>query len=159
MQIHRLEVTAEELHRWPVMVGDDEHPVVVRVTDADTVTLMAALAPQWEGSFGVWLRADAGYSAGLIARDVKTLSFLCSLDHVVIDADREAAAHAEVVRALLSDGSVTLRNAVATITDAYNRPAPARPLTVWHVEGEGLRHGADRLDVVEARDGVTTYRG
>jgi hypothetical protein len=103
------------------------------------------------------LHASEHYSAGLIARDVKTLSHLLEIDHVVVDASRDPAQHAEVVAALLSDERVTLHNAVATITDAYNRPAPPRPVTVWSAQGDVLRHGSMVLHARATRGAVTFF--
>ncbi len=157
MQLTRLDVTAADLERWPALVSEDERPLVVRVSDADTVVVVAAVAQRWSGSWGVWLSASEDYPAALIARDVKTLAVVMDLDHVVIDADHDAPAHAAVVEALLSDAAVTLHNAVATITDAYNRPVPPRPVCVWHVEGEDLVHGARVLYRREGREGVGVY--
>jgi hypothetical protein len=157
MRLARLDVTARGLATLPVFVSDDERPVVIRVTDADTVTMLAGVCDEWSGSWGVWLRASEDYSAGLIARDVKTLCTLLEVDHVVIDAAHDAAAHAEVVAALLSDEEVTLHNAVATITAAYNRPAPARAVSVWSVEGDEIRHGDTALRRGETRGAVTFF--
>jgi hypothetical protein len=157
MQLARLDVTAPDLATLPVFVSDDEHPVVIRVTDADTVTMLAGVCDEWSGSWGVWLSASEDYSAGLIARDVKTLCTLLEIDHVVIEAAHDAPAYAEVVTALLSDEEVTLHNAVATITAAYNRPAPAQVVSVWSVEGDELRHGDTTLRRGETRAAVTFF--
>jgi hypothetical protein len=110
-------------------------PVTLSITDADTVICVASLKDQWHGPVGVWLRVSGDYSASLLARDVKTLSWIVDLEHVVVEAERDSEAHAQVVRALLSDDEVNVTNDVATITKAYNRPAPPRPVTVWAAEG------------------------
>ena len=157
MQLSRLDVTYEELENLPALVSEDDRPLVIRVTDADTVTVVAGVSAAWSGSWGVWLRASEDYPAGLIARDVKTLARLLEIDHVVIDAAEHADAHAQVVAALLSEGPVTLHNAVASITGAYNRPAPPRPITVWSVEGDVLRHAQRTLRRVDARGPVTSF--
>ena len=161
MRLARLDVSLGELSAVPTLVSDDERPVVLRVRDADGVVALASVAGRWPGSWGVWLRADEGYGAGLIARDVKTLSTLLELDHVVIEAFEDAAAYADVVRVLLTDDEVTIHNAVARITRAHNRPAPSRPVTVWSVGAEGageLRDGAARvLRRGERRDDVTFF--
>ncbi len=160
MRLARLDVSVAQLHDVPVLVSDHERPVALRVRDADSVIALASVAGRWSGSWGVWLRADQGYGAGLIARDVKTLSTLLELDHVVIDADANAAAYAEVVRALLSDEEVTIHNAVARITRARNRPAPPRPVSVWSRQGDSLRDGGRRELVRETRRGdVTIFTG
>jgi len=157
MRLARLDVSLAELSEVPTLVSDDQRPVVLRVLDADGVIALASVAGRWSGSWGVWLRADQGYGAGLIARDVKTLSTLVELDHVVIDAATDAPAHAEVVRALLSDDEVTIHNAAARITRAHNRPAPPRPVTVWYVDADSLRDGERVLRRVERRGDVTFF--
>jgi hypothetical protein len=157
MRLARLDVTLAQLADLPVLVGDDTRPVVVRVSDADVVVALAGACDGWSGSWGVWLRAHEGYGAGMIARDVKTLSTLLQLDHVVIDAAADAAAHAEVVAALLSDDEVTLHNDVARITHAFNRPAPVRPVHVWHVDDGVLSDGVRVLRRASTRANVTFY--
>ena len=157
MRLARLDVSFAELSEVPTLVSDDERPVVLRVRDVDGVIALASVAGRWSGSWGVWLEADPGYGAGLIARDVKTLSTLLELDHVVIDAVEDAAAYAEVVRSLLSDDEVTIHNAVARISRAHNRPAPPRPVAVWHVEADSLRDGERVLRRAERRADVTFY--
>jgi len=159
MQLARLDVSWADLEDLPVLVSEDDRPLVIRVLDADTVTIVAGVSADWSGSWGVWLEASEDYSAGLIARDVKTLSTLMEIDHVVVDAARDAAAHADVVAALLTNGEVTLHNAVANITGAYNRPAPPRPITVWSVEGDVLRHGQRLLTLGEQRGAISFFLG
>lgn len=158
MQLVVLSVRADELAELPVFVSDADRPVVVRVRDGDAATLLAAHGPDWEGSWGVWLEASEAYPAQLIARDVKTLSHLMELDHVVISARADAAAHAEVVWALLTADEVNFLNEVATLVQAYNRPAPASPLTVWYADGEALRSGQVVLEGDVASEDVTVYR-
>lgn len=156
MQLARLDVTSRDLRDLPVLVSEEDRPLVIRVSDADTVTVLAGVSAEWAGSWGVWLRASEDYPAALIARDVKTLAALMEIDHVVIEAANDASAHAEVVTALLGDDEVTLHNAVATITGAYNRPAPPRPVCVWSVEGDTLVHAQRTLHRGNVR-GVITF--
>lgn len=157
MRLARLDVSFAELPDALSLVADVDGPVVVRVDDADGAIALAGVVERLTGSWGVWLRADPGYGAGLIARDVKTLSTLLELDHVVIDAAGDAAAYAEVVRALLSDEEVTIHNSVARITRAYNRPPPPRPVTVWSVDTDTLRDGDRVLRRNGQLDRVTFY--
>jgi hypothetical protein len=81
---------------------------------------------------------NADYSAQLCARDVKTLSHLVALRHVVIEAESRSFAHAAIVRALLTNDEVNFDNELATIRGAYNRPAPPAPLTVWSADDNAL---------------------
>ena len=157
MRLARLDVSLAGLGDVPTLVSDDERPVVLRVGDADGVVALAGVSGRWSGSWGVWLTADEGYGAGLIARDVKTLSTVLELDHVVIDAATDAAAYAAVVRVMLTDDEVTIHNAVARITRARNRPAPSRPVTVWHVDADSLRDGGRVLRRAERRGDVTFF--
>ncbi|HEY5303595.1 MAG TPA: hypothetical protein VIJ86_06015 [Acidimicrobiales bacterium] len=131
---------------------------MIRVNDGDTAIMVAGVSAQWSGSWGVWLHASEDYSAGLIARDVKTLSHLLEIDHVVVDAEHDASAYADVVAALLTDEEVTMHNAVATITSAYNRPAPPRPITVWSAHEDEVRHASIVLRRAETRGAVTYFR-
>jgi hypothetical protein len=158
MQLARLDVTSTDLEDLPVLVSEEDRPLVIRVIDADTVTVLAGVSTEWAGSWGVWLRASEDYPAALIARDVKTLAVLMEIDHVVIEAANEARAHADVVTAMLSDDEVTLANSVANITAAYNRPAPPRPVCVWSVEGDTLVHKERVLRRGEVRGAITFYR-
>lgn len=145
MAILRLSVPRVALDQVPRFIADHHGPVVLDCIDADTVICAAALKDQWSSSVGVWLEVSPGYPAQLCARDVATLSWLVELDHVVISALTNAEDHAQVVRALLTDDEVTFSNEVATLTRAYNRPAPPRAVQVWSSEGEVLTSGEVRL--------------
>lgn len=157
MRLARFDVDLRGLENQPVLMSEVDRPVVIRVLDADPVVAVAGACVDWPGSRGLWLRASEDYSAGLIARDVKTLSYLLELDHLVVEAGRDAHLHAEVVAALLSDERVTLHNAVATITDAYNRPAPPRTITVWSAQDEVLRHDSTILEARRSSGAVTYF--
>ncbi|HEY5120609.1 MAG TPA: hypothetical protein VII84_03440 [Acidimicrobiales bacterium] len=157
MQLARLDITSADLEDLPVLISEEDRPLVIRVSDADTVTILAGVSGEWAGSWGVWLRASENYPAALIARDVKTLAALLEIDHVVVEAANDARAHAEVVSTLLSDDEVTLHNAVANITAAYNRPAPPRPVCVWSVEGDTLVHEERVLRRRDVRGAITFY--
>jgi hypothetical protein len=102
-----------------------------RCNDADTTLVLASWSDQVISDVGVWLRVSDGYRAQIAARDVRTLSVLVDLRHVVIEAGDRAEEHADVVRMLLSGEEVNFSNSVATLTHAFSRPAPPRPLTVW----------------------------
>jgi hypothetical protein len=118
--------------------------------------IVASLRDQLTGPIGVWIEISEDFSAPLAARDVATLSWLVQLDHVVIAAADNASAHADVVRALLTNDEVNFANDVATLRGAYNRPAPPRPLEVWHYDASTLRH--EDVGLVE-RSRVTTAAG
>jgi hypothetical protein len=129
-----------------------EFTVLFQCSDADTVIAAASLRGEFEDC-GVWLEVSGDYPAQMAARDIKTLSTILPLLHVVISSAR-ASEHAEVVRALLSGDEVNFTNDVATIRGAYNRPAPPRKLTVWSYD-EVLRSGDEVLHAtrVEVTDG------
>lgn len=114
-------------------------PVAFSCSTGDTVIAAAALEGRLRGSIGVWLEVFEDYPAQMAARDVATLSRLIDLDHVVIASSRLAVERAEVVRALLTEEEVNFSNVAATLTGAYNRPAPARPITVWSYDDHALR--------------------
>ncbi|MBW4029736.1 MAG: hypothetical protein HIU57_03540 [Acidobacteria bacterium] len=54
---------------------------------------------------------------------------------------------------------MTIHNAAAHITRAYNRPAPPRPVTVWHTDAHAqyLRHGRQVLRAYDHHGGLTHY--
>jgi hypothetical protein len=129
-------VDASRVSSRALMDVADATPVF-RCTDADTAIVLASWSDALTSDVGVWLRVTDGYRAPIATRDVRTLSVLMNLRHVVIEADR-ASEHADVVRALLSGEEVNLSNSVATLTHAYSRPAPPRPFTVWSYENGEL---------------------
>lgn len=135
MELVRLVAPLE--HRDALVTFSLASTTVFDCSDADTVIVLASLRDRLTAEIGVWLRVGDAYSAQLCARDVKTLSHLVALRHVVIEAARHAAAHAEIVRALLTNDEVNFDNELATIRAAYNRPAPPGPITVWCAE-DGL---------------------
>jgi hypothetical protein len=111
---------------------------VFRCNDADTAIVLGSWSDELTSDVGVWLRVTEGYSAQIIARDVRTLSVLTNLRHVVIEAADRASEHADVVRVLLSGDEVNFSNSVATLTHAFSRPAPPRPLIVWSYDNAEL---------------------
>ncbi len=127
------------MERVPQFVSELREPVLLDCTDADTVICAAALKEHWTRPIGVWLEVSTGYSAQMCARDVKTLSWLVDLDNVVVSARSDARAHAEVVRALLTNDEVNFSNDVATLVGAYHRPAPAHALRMWSSANQTLR--------------------
>jgi len=116
--------------------------VVLLAGDAPPI-LLASLAGS-DAPRGLWLVVDEDYPAPLAARDVATVSWLTTLEHVVIEGENAAAA-AAVVAALLTNDEVNFANEVATLRGAYNRPAPPRPITLWYAAGEAIVAGATRL--------------
>jgi hypothetical protein len=111
---------------------------VFRCNDADTAIVLGSWSEALTGEVGVWLRVTDAYRAQIAARDVRTLSVLMNLRHVVIEAADRASEHADVVRVLLSGEEANLSNSVATLTHAFSRPAPPRLLTVWSYENGEL---------------------
>jgi len=68
------------------------------------------------------------YLPALCARDVATMAHLGPLATVVIVGTPEDAL---VIEALLSGEVVTMSNTAGTLTSAYNRPPPPRPLDIF----------------------------
>ncbi len=151
MAILRLSVPRVALDQIPNFVAGHHGPVVLDCIDADTIICAAALKDEWTTNVGVWLEVSPEYPAQLCARDVATLSWIIELGDVVISAPTNAEEYAQVVRALLTDDEVTFTNEVASLSKAYNRPAPPRALRVWSSDGETLTSGGLRL----ARHSVT----
>ncbi|MBW4079500.1 MAG: hypothetical protein HIU84_13545 [Acidobacteria bacterium] len=161
MAILRLSAARAALERVPRFVSEHHGAVVLDCVDADTVVCAAALKDQWTCATGVWLEVSPGYPAQMCARDIKTLSWLIDLENVVVSAPMDARAHAEVVRALLTNDEVNFSNDVATIVGAYNRPAPTRTVRIWSsdtrvLESEGVvltEHSVTRSEIGE----LTSY--
>jgi alkanesulfonate monooxygenase SsuD/methylene tetrahydromethanopterin reductase-like flavin-dependent oxidoreductase (luciferase family) len=133
---------------------------VFRCSDADTAIVLGSWSDALTSEVGVWLRVSDGYSAQIVARDVRTLSVLTNLRHVVIESADRARENADIVRALLSGEEVNMSNSVATLRHAYSRPAPPRPLTVWSYANSELTspEGILREVPVEGRsDAALTY--
>jgi len=139
----RLDAPLDDLEALVGAIGETAGAVTVRCEDGDTVMMAAALHGRLSRPVGVWLEVSADYRASLAARDVATLAWVIELDHVVISADNDAASHAEVVAALLTNDEVNFTNDVAVIAHAYNRPAPPAPLDVWHFDGAALSCGEE----------------
>jgi hypothetical protein len=154
MELVRLVAPLE--HRGALVALSLESTTLFECSDADTVIVVASMCDGLTVDVGVWLRVSADYSAQLCARDVKTLSHLVALRHVVIDAESRSFAHAEIVRTLLTNDEVNFDNELATIRGAYNRPAPPSPLTVWSAEGDTLtsEHANLRVERSATRNGA-----
>jgi len=158
MTLVRLDVRFDALNAF---VGEVNDHVVVSITDADTIIALGSLHGRLQRPMGVWLELSEDYSAQMAARDVATLSWLISLDTVVVSAP-SAEASAQVLEALLTNDEVNFSNGVATLVGAYNRPAPPTPVAVWSFDGTHLRRGDEVLREAsrEMNDAgeVTTYR-
>lgn len=150
MELARLNVDLKNLDLVAQVVNAQSMPVIVAASGADVVMIVASLGEELRVPLGVWIEVSSDFSAPLAARDVATLSWLVNLDHVVISSTSNAASHAEVVRALLTNDEVNFANDVATLRAAYNRPAPPRPVAVWSWDGASLRNG-DAALVEQAR--------
>jgi hypothetical protein len=140
-------VVASRVSRNALAEFSDATPVF-RCSDADTAIVLGSWSDALTNEVGVWLRVTEGYSAQVVARDVRTLSVLTNLRHVVIEAANRASEHADVVRVLLSGDEVNFSNSVATLTHAFSRPAPPRPLVVWSYDNAGLTSSKGTLHEV-----------
>ena len=84
MALTRFVVDAADVARVPELTSACPSPVGLLITGGDPITLLAAYGPDWPGSWGLWMTTSAAYPPQLLARDVKTLSHLMSLDHLVV---------------------------------------------------------------------------
>jgi hypothetical protein len=141
MALVRLDVRFESLDALANYANDNH--VVVSIIDADTIVALGSMHDDLASPIGVWLEVSENYSPQLAARDVATLSWIVPLDTVVVSGDSPEAS-AQVLEALLTNDEVNFTNAVATLSGAYNRPAPPNPIAVWSFDGSQLRHG-DRV--------------
>jgi hypothetical protein len=160
MELVHLSTSLVHFEGVAAFVNAQPSPVLVSLTDANTVVAVAALKDQWRCAMGVWLEVDEGYVASICARDVKSLSWLIELDHVVISAPN-ARAQAQVVTAMLTNDEVNFVNEVAVIRGAFNRPAPPHPVRVWSFDGATLASDGDELHATSSSNlevgSVTTY--
>jgi hypothetical protein len=143
MELVHLAAAASQ--RDEVVRATYEHLILFECTDAETVLVCAALGEGTKNDLGVWLQVSDAYPAQLAARDVATLAALVSLRHVVIQAKEHSKDHADVVRALLSNDEVNFTNVVASISGAYNRPAPPSRVSVWSYDEGTLVNGENVL--------------
>jgi len=153
-------LVATRSQRDQVVRMANEHLVLFQCADADTVLVAASFADRVRQHFGVWLEVTSAYPAQLAARDVATLAAIVPLRHVVVEAGENVTQHADVLRALLTNDEVNFSNDVATISGAYNRPAPPTPVTVWSYDDQRLVSGDDELSergVEESDAGELTY--
>lgn len=158
MALRRCVVSLESLDdaRTDFEPGD-----LLDVVDADATMVLAALGVSSDVELGLWLRVDEERPAVLVARDLATLSHLVHFGVVVIAANSDCRAQADVVRALLSGDEVNFSNEVTTLRGAYNRPAPAWTLEVASSDGATIFRGDERW-TLRARDArpwgeVVTY--
>ncbi|MGC1420496.1 MAG: hypothetical protein WA786_10315 [Acidimicrobiales bacterium] len=150
MELARLDLPLTRLDAAPAVITASTARVLISCPDASTVVTAAWLSVRLTSSVGVWLRLGPGYSAALAARDVATLSHLLELTDAVIEGAAPPS-EADLVRALLTEDPVDFANDAGTLTGAYNRPAPPRPVEVWSVVdgdlvalGQRLRHAGSR---------------
>jgi len=134
MELRRLDVAVGDLERVAEVARSLAGPLVLSSSDGAAAVLAAALSHEAPG-LGVWLDLDDGYGAPMAARDVATLSWLTTLEHVVVDG-ANAPELAAVLAAMLTDEAVDLDSPVATLRGAYNRPAPPAPVTLWWAHGD-----------------------
>ena len=130
---------------------------ILRVLDVDPVVLLGGRQDMQGNVWGVWLDGYEGYPPQLMARDIKTLSHLIALDTVIVSCEGPAKAYAEVVERLLSNDVVTFTNEAATLTNAVNRPAPRRPISVWYREGMLLISGPNVVTMTLHQPGYSVY--
>ena len=93
-------VVASRSSRNALTEFSDATPVF-RCSDADTAIVLGSWSDALTSEVGAWLRVAEGYRAQIVARDVRTLSVLTNLRHVVIEAADRASDHADIVRVLL----------------------------------------------------------
>jgi hypothetical protein len=159
MALVRLDVRFDDLDA--LVDYANAHHVVVSMTDADTIIALGSLRDRLTAPIGVWLEIAENYSAQMAARDVTTLSWLVSLDTVVVSATN-AESSAQVLDVLMTNDEVNFTNGEATLVGAYNRPAPPAPVAVWSWDGTDVRHGDEVLREAWSETTelgiVTTYR-
>jgi hypothetical protein len=153
-------VVASRTSRRALSEFDDALTPLFHCADGDTAIVLASWSGQLTREVGVWLEVGRDYPAQIAARDVRTLSVLADLRHVVIAAPGRSREHADIVRALLTGEETTVANSVATLRQAISRPVPPRPLSVWNYDDDELTSGDVTLRVVQREvsdDAELTY--
>ncbi len=121
----------------------------------DGVAALVLAARGVDGT-GPWLRVGPHYPAALAARDLAALAWIIDVTDAVVEGP-DALDQAHVVRALLSGDPVSLESPVATLVEAYNRPAPPHAITVWAWVAGELRDGERTLRPGPTRRGRTPW--
>jgi hypothetical protein len=127
-----LVVDASDGTELPSTVGSGDGRILLASVDGLLPMVLGAMSNQLTTPIAVWTQIDSDYSSPLAARDLGTLSWLVDLRDVVVSTTvGDVQDHAAVIAALLRDDNVTMVTPSVSVTEAYNRPLPPRPLTVW----------------------------
>ncbi len=97
---------------------------------------MAALKDQLNVALGGWGLQWVQRLAVRRATWRHSVGWKITIEDVVVEGEHAFAHHG--CRTLLSDDEVSIANEVATITKAYNRAAPPRPIRVWSYDGTNV---------------------
>jgi hypothetical protein len=113
-------------------LADRSATTVVDFEGAPAAMLVAASAARWPGPIAICQTVGGDVASSLIARDLKTLSWLVELAGVVLLAEPdEALSHAALISALTTRDDVSMENSAGKLAGAWNRPRPAQELTIW----------------------------
>jgi len=123
--------------------GAPDVVTIFRVTDSDPVIAAAAVGER-NDSWGLWLEVSTKYPPQIAARDLKTLSHLTNLTHVVLSGEHADEAR-DVVVAMLAGGPVRATTVWGVLHDATNYPGVAHPLTVWSTDADGVLSADETL--------------
>jgi hypothetical protein len=127
--------------------------------------LVSANTGNWRGPIAIFQPVGGEVATSLVARDIKTVSWLAELVGAVLwSDDGEIEAHASIVAALTTRDDVTISSPAGQLAGAWNRPLPPRELTLWATSDDptddemtlrplfiGDRRAVDEPDIISRR--------
>ena len=118
--------------------GDHMSEGLLRFLRIDAIVGAALVLASGQPIEGLWLEVTDGYSAPMAGRDIATLALLGPLANVVISAGEHGPAVCEFIAATMTNDEVNFTNEAGTLVNAFNRPSPAVPPTLWWINGGSM---------------------
>jgi len=127
---------------WVVVAADDAalggtlaSEGLLRFQEINAIIGASLVLSSGQSIDGLWLDVTEGYGAAIAGRDIATLSLLGALANVVISSGDQGSAVCELIAAMFSGEAITFANEAGTLVNAFNRPSPVAPPTLWWLEG------------------------
>ena len=118
--------------------GDQMSEGLLRFLRIDAIVGAALILASGQPIEGLWLEVTDGYSAPMAGRDIATLALLGPLANVVISAGEHGSAVCELISATMTNDEINFINEAGTLVNAFNRPSPAVPPTLWWINGGSM---------------------
>jgi hypothetical protein len=130
---------------WVVVLADDvalggaaDGEGLLRFQKIDAVIGASLVLARGQSIDGLWLDVTEEYGAPMAGRDIATLTSLGALANVVISSGDQGSAVCELIAAMFSDAAITFSNEAGTLVNAFNRPSPVVPPTLWWLDGNSV---------------------